>query len=376
MTMSTGGSIVRPSIAVDFHVAAGKRQGTRTFLEGIYPSNGSLDQEFAVHRILDRGQSDAGLINVHRFPSRGRMGRYLLGARRLERALRPDGWHFQYLLPLGLSRPAALTIHDVLPLTHPHLFTSGQRAYFRALMMRSIQRAKVITTGSHFSANAIATHASIDERTIHVTGYGVQPDLFQPHPLASDSETLRSMGIPEQYFLCVGRIERRKNHAAAFAAFARLVGSNRTALVVVGSPEKTGPDLGKLAQSHGVLGRTRHLANVAPRGLAVLYRNAVALIAPSLAEGFDLPVIEALASGCPVIASAIPPHEEVLAGHGLLFNPSSVEDLRRHLQEVLDERPKELVRRGLRRAQDFSWQAAQTRIAKAFRELLEAPLRP
>ena len=119
----------------------------------------------------------------------------------------------------GLRVPVVVTMHDVLVLSAPELFSAPIRANFRALAGPLARRAAVVLTGSQASARDIAEHLRVPPERIVVTPYGVEP-RFRPAP--ATPELLARLGIDGPYVACVGTLEPRKNLVTALRAFARI----------------------------------------------------------------------------------------------------------------------------------------------------------
>ena len=253
--------------------------------------------------------------------------------------------HTQYALPLRPSCPCVVTIHDLSFERRPELMGWKDRLVFRRVVPRAARRAARVLTVSERTKRDLVELYSLSPERVLVTPNGVDP-AFGPGDGAHD------------YVLAVGAIQRRKNQLAALEA-ARAV---RLPLVVAG-PEKD-PDLAAELRRGGA-----HLeGHVETERLAELYRGAACLVQASRYEGFGLPVLEAMASGTPVVAVREPALEEV-AGDAAVFVESR--DLADGIRHALGDRER-LVVAGLERARAFSWRATAERTLAVYREILEA----
>jgi glycosyltransferase involved in cell wall biosynthesis len=267
-------------------------------------------------------------------------------ARSLPRALRrlgADLCHVQYALPLRAPCPCAVTIHDVSFARGRELMGRKDRAVFRVVVRRAVRRAaRVFTVSERTKADLVDLYDVPAERIV-VTPNGVDP-AFSPGPGSHD------------YVLAVGAIQRRKNQLAALEA-ASEVG---LPLVVVG-PEKD-PALAAELRSRGA-----RLEGFVPIDrLADLYRGAACLVQSSRFEGFGLPVVEAMASGTPVVAVDDPALREVGASAAVLVPEDGLAE---GVRTALGERER-LVAAGLERARAFSWRASAERTLAVYREIL------
>lgn len=199
-----------------------------------------------------------------------------------------------------------ITIHDTAYLTYPNTMPKIRRLYLQTMIQRSINHAELIVTDSKSVADELK-HVYKINQPVHPIQLGVDRLKFTPEKSEKDAEVLNQCNITNPYYLFVGTIEPRKNIETVLRSFQQSEKRGlQKELVIVG---RYGWMVDKnLLQAEGV----RWLGHVNDDDLPALYRHADALIAPSLYEGFDLPTVEALACGTPVIASDIPVHREVL----------------------------------------------------------------
>ena len=223
------------------------------------------------------------------------------------------------------------------------------RTIFRRVVPRAVRKAARVLTVSERTKADIVELYGIPAQRIVVTPNGVDPVFVRPRDRAVTRVT-------RTYVLAVGAIQRRKNQLAALEA-AKAVG---LPLVVVG-PAKD-PELAEELRRRGA----RLEGYVATERLAELYRGAACLVQSSRYEGFGLPVLEAMASGTPVVAVPDPALREV-AGDAAIFVEEA--ELADGIRRALAERDR-LVAAGLERARAFSWRAAAERTLAVYREIL------
>ncbi len=166
------------------------------------------------------------------------------------------------------------------------------------------------------------------------------------------------------YFLYVGNTKPHKNVKTLLSAMALLTQHYDATLVIVAKPNAW------LTQQTTAAGLEQHvttLSGIDDRELATWYRGATALVMPSHYEGFGLPVLEAMACGCPVVGSDCTSIPEVLGGAGLLFDPHDVDALADKMRTLLaDESQRaELKVKGLSRATAFTWDSVASRIRES-----------
>jgi glycosyltransferase involved in cell wall biosynthesis len=330
-------------VLLDADVLGRQRTGDETYVENLL-------------RELPAAAPDLSFTAVTRFPERVPEGiealdlpagsqelRMAWGLPRVLRRVRPRVGHFQHALPLGAGR-SVLTIHDLSFEREPELMPRKDRWVFKTVVPRSTRRADRV----------IAVSERTKEDLIEL--YHLPADKIRVIPHGVDSSFSPGGGDGGGYLLFVGAVQRRKDPRAALEAAQEL----RMPLVVVG-PEREPALAGELRRLGADL-----RGYVEKRELARLYRDAAALVVPSRYEGFGLPVLEAMASGTPVVAAPDPALLEV-AGDAAVYADQG--DLSGAILHALDHRA-ELREAGLLRSALYSWAEAARRTVEVYRELL------
>jgi glycosyltransferase involved in cell wall biosynthesis len=243
--------------------------------------------------------------------------------------------------PLRSPVPFAVTLHDLALVRHPELFPRWHRLSGRAGIGRVARAADRVLAVSEFTKREAVELLGVPEERVTVIGNAVEP-IFSP----SVSET------QGDYVLAVGTLEPRKNLGRVAEAAAHAGAELR----VVG------------ARGWGGVETPGWAGEVSDDELAALYRGARALVFPSLYEGFGLPIVEAMASGTPVVTSRGGATEEVAGGAAVLVEPLSVESIAAGIAEA-DTRHDELRALGLERAKAFSWASVADAVERVWREL-------
>jgi glycosyltransferase involved in cell wall biosynthesis len=230
------------------------------------------------------------------------------------------------------------------------------RVIFRTVVPRAARRATRVLTGSELSRSDLMEHYGLSEDRILVMPYGVDP-AFGPDGRKEDSGP---------YVLCVGALETRKDPVSAVEAIA-LVPELR---LVLAGPDRGGTEAVREAVARlGLAHRVDLLGYVDQERLAALYRSAACLVFPSRYEGFGLPLIEAMASGTPVIAARTGALPEIAGDAAVLVEPESPTALARGIEDALTDRER-LIAAGLERARLFTWAETARRTLDAYREVL------
>jgi glycosyltransferase involved in cell wall biosynthesis len=320
------------------------------------------DETYALNLLRELGQLASGagirLVAVTRHPELVPEGvepcelearsQELRMAWTLPRALRrlgADLCHTQHALPLRPPCPCVVTVHDVSFARDSSLMGWKDRTTFRLVLPRAVRHAdRVLTVSERTKADIVELYGVPAERIV-VTPNGVDP-AFLPGPGEHD------------YVLAVGAVQTRKNQLAAL-----------NAAVAVGLPlVVAGPVKDEAVAEKLRMGGARLEGYVTTDRLADLYRGAACLVQPSRYEGFGLPVVEAMASGTPVVAVPDSALKEV-AGAAAVF--VSEDELANGIRTALAERGR-LVAAGFERVKAFSWRASAERTLAVYRETLAA----
>lgn len=270
---------------------------------------------------------------------------------RIRRDLRSaDVVHHPFTAPVPWPARDASVVVSLLDVQHldlPHLFSRAERLYRRRYYDAAARRADVVVTISAFAKQGIVDRLGVDPDRVHVAHLGVNVEEFVPN-----------QGERERFLLYPARGWAHKNHPRLIEAVRLL--------------RQDDPDLRLVLTGGGLDGLTDLPDWVEVRGLVSraelrsLYRQAACLVFPSLYEGFGLPPLEAMASGCPVAASTAGSLPEVCGDAAVLFDPEAPEAIAAGVREAL-ARSAELSARGPAQAARFSWAACADAHVAAYR---------
>jgi glycosyltransferase involved in cell wall biosynthesis len=276
-------------------------------------------------------------------------------------------FHFPFYYPPLLPHCRyTVAIHDVLVLEHPEWFPRAWANPIRRLLPRGARRAAAVIASGTANAEKIAALCRMPRERVHVIPYGLDTDLFAPPAAARMSEVLARLGVRSPFLLQVGAFEPRRGIDLSLAATAALRAEGRAVeLVVVGVPRTPVPELAARPPWLHVIGR------VDDADLPALYAGATAVLAPSRGEGFDLPVLEAIACGAAVVASDIDVHREHFASAVELFASGDAGALAAACRSVLlaDGRATALRAAGPCHAARFTWRECARRHVAVWREV-------
>ena len=288
-------------------------------------------------------------------------------------APKSDIFHISNLLHKypAASRLSA-TLHDLTPWILPDCHTPAMVAADKAFASRILRRAAgVIAVSEHSKSDAVRI-LNLDPEKIEVIYPGVS-DRYSTVPKQAAAAAAAALNLRKPYFLSLGTIEPRKNLDTLLTAWESLPASFRDGyeLVIAGMPGwRSGATLRRIQEASRD-GRIRYAGYVAEALLPGLTAGAEALVYPSLYEGFGLPVAQAMAAGCPVIASNVSSLPEITGGDALLADPLSVSELAAAIQKMGDS-PDLRVRlraAGIERAARFTWNSAAAASLRYFAKI-------
>ena len=261
-----------------------------------------------------------------------------------------DVLHFSdWMFPPQRAGVRATTIHDLVPLHHPEWTTARTRSMHARKYRNAAQTCDVVYVNSEYTGRDVVETLEIEPERVKVARPAVK-DVFRPDGPASD------LGAP--YVLTVATLEPRKNLQTLVEAHRLLAGD--LLLAVVGA-EGWGeqPFLGD--------SRIRRLGFVSDEELARLYRGASVAVYPSRFEGFGIPVLEAMACGCPVVSSAHPSLDEASGGAAVRAEPEDPAAIAEAVEQALGER-EGLSAAGIEHAKRFSWRAVGEIFLRGYEE--------
>ena len=339
-------------------------------------------EEFEIVLYVNRRFVDAHPHLVARFTTRvapmsgsSRALRVLAESTWLAVRARRDGCtvvhHGGGTMPMVRTVPGIVTIHDLQPMANPERFGVIKRSYIRTVVPRSLRRAKRVLCLSEFVAGDVVTRVGVDRDLIRIVPCGVD-DPGAVFDAQRSADLLTELGLQGRPFILYPAITYpHKNHASLVAAFAKIAADHHEVrLVLTGG---VGPSEGLVESTiaaYGLTDKVVRTGRIPETDLDLLYRSATAMAFPSLYEGFGVPCLEAMARGCPVIASDVGGLPEVLGDAGVFVGPLDVAGLAAALESVLDDpfARSLLVRRGFERAKLFRWPASARSLLAVYRE--------
>lgn len=293
-------------------------------------------------------------------------------AQKLTREHRPDIFHGpSHILPLR-KQPGVkyvVTIHDLAFRVLPEQYEWQHRLYYGWQVARSLRMADLVVADSHNTRRDVVRFYQVPPERVEVVHLGVADQFLR------GAETRLPRAEAERYFLSVTTHPRRKNVLGALKAFATFAHGMDVRYVVAGlMREPQQQEFLALADQLDVRNKVRLFGYADDSQLVSLYQNAEFTLYPSFYEGFGLPVVEAMACGCPVIASNTSSLPEIMPDAEWMANPHDLGDMAGKMQRILDLSLDERRRIGDKNqlhARNFTWEKAARRMIALFAGLVD-----
>ena len=280
-------------------------------------------------------------------------------------------------IPLRAPCAVAGIVQSLQYFTHPDVYSFSRKFYLRTMVPASMRRSDVVIQLSEASKSEVIQRFNIPSSKIRVIHHCLH-DVFRPEAQEGDEAAVRRvLGSDAPYIFYLSALYPYKNHARLIEAFSRIHNDfPRHKMLIAGSdtPEMGKEALAEVAQRFGIRDKVILAGRIAQSDVAPLYRGAELLAMPSLDETFGLPVLEAMAFGCPVMTSAISATGEVAGDAGVLVDPYSVDAMTAGLRAILgsEDYRQDLSKRGIARAALFSRDAMMGKFAEIIRSLAGA----
>lgn len=274
------------------------------------------------------------------------------------------------LQPRIYDRPSVAILHDIQEQYFPEYFSEADLLARREIYPEICRASTTLVTVSEFCKRSMVEKFGIEPEKVEVVYNAPQAGLVDRDP--DDQGVWRREPLPDRYLFYPANCYPHKNHRLLLDALVRLRGEGRDipAAVFCGFELPGGFALRSEIARRGLSEHCRVFEEVEVDELRYLYRHALALVVPTLFEGFCMPAVEAMACGCPVVCSDLPALREVAGEHALYFEPDHLERLCERIERVATDGAlrDELTRGGRLTAQRFSWDKSAERMLDIFRQ--------
>jgi glycosyltransferase involved in cell wall biosynthesis len=268
-----------------------------------------------------------------------------------------DVVHSPFTVPVPRTKlPTVVTLHDLQHRDMPSFFSRAERAWRSVAYDRAARRATLVITPSEFSKQRIVEVLGVAPDRIEAIPHGIDHARFRPGPVDGDAAVLARLNLPQPFLYYPANLWPHKNHARLIEAFGQLDSEMHLVL--------SGADYGRLSDLR-LSDRVHHVGRLPFETLPAVYRRAGGVVYPSLYEGAGVPPLEAMACGCPVAASDIPPVRELCGDAAVLFDPEDVSAIAAAMG-TLSSRFEALRQAGIEHAARFTWRASAERHVAAY----------
>lgn len=292
--------------------------------------------------------------------------------------------HYPYFEPFFLTLPLSkkykriVTVHDLTPLVFPEHFPKGIKGAIKWQTQKlNLQRSDRILTDSHSSKKDISKYTGISVDKIDVAYLAAGEEFGVTKNLKLKTEIIVKYNLPEKFILYVGDVTWNKNLPRLLKA----VNKTNIPLVMVGKTlveenyDRSNPWNQDLVQTQKLASENKNIKRlgfVPGDDLVLLYNTATAFVMPSLYEGFGLPILEAMQSGCPVITTKEGSLYEVAGDAAFYVNAKDIESIADGVIKVFESSKlqDELSIKGLEQAKKFAWQKTAKETVEAYRKAL------
>ncbi|MDE0670526.1 MAG: glycosyltransferase family 1 protein [Caldilineaceae bacterium] len=283
-----------------------------------------------------------------------------------------DVVHFpDFIGPLQTRLPTVITVHDLAFLKWPEVLTDDAAAYYGQLPRAVRHAAGILVPSRHTAADLAARFPEAAGKTT-VVPHAVDPGFLQDSMEPESTAIPKPDWLPDDYLLHVGTLEPRKNIATLLTAFAMVHArpeGRRLKLVLAGASGWLQDDMEEQAAKRGIENACVFAGQLSEPSLAQAYRHAKCLVHPALYEGFGFTLLEAMASGTPVVCSNASCLPEIAGNAALTHDPGDPEAVASNVLALLnsEELASDLVNKGHKRVLEFSWEKAARQTLNVYR---------
>jgi len=284
----------------------------------------------------------------------------------------PSSYIIPALLPSSVK--TVLTIHDLVAFLYPKGHSKKATIIERLYLKRAIKKSTRIVAVSQNTKRDLIKHFKTSSDKISVI-YPSTSEMFKPILKSELQDFAKKTQLPDKFFLAVGTVIPRKNYANLIKAFAKIKAKlPNYHIVIVGSKGWQYEEIFEEVRKNRLQDFVHFLGYISGESLQNLYCLATALVFPSLYEGFGIPPLEAMSSGCPVIASSKGSVPEVTQNAALSIDPENDTEISNAMLKIAtdSEFAETLRNRGLIQSKKFSWLTSAEKLLQIIKSLVNS----
>ena len=265
-------------------------------------------------------------------------------------------FHTSYHPVPKLKIPTILTIHDLRFCHFPNTYKKSRLLFLRSVVPYSISNSNQILTVSNDTKTDLIKYYDVNPRKIAVSYNSVSSKFIKCNDEDNNIEVIHKYKLPKKYLLYVGNLEPRKNLEMLLKAYILLLNDYDIKLVILGKNDWGGSALFDMIHKNKLADKVIFTGYVDDNDIHNVYKNALVLVFPSLHEGFGIPILEAMASGVPVVTSNISAMPEIAGDAAILVNPYCENSIKNGIVKILSSQKirDNLIAKGIERIRQFS----------------------
>jgi glycosyltransferase involved in cell wall biosynthesis len=277
-------------------------------------------------------------------------------------------------LPVGTEKtgiPSLFTVHDLIYIRFPEYYKKIDRMLYKFFVTRSCRTATKIIAISHSTRNDLINLLGVDPNKIEVIYQSCNKLFYERVDESVKRNVRQKYALPEKFILCVGTIEQRKNQLAILEGLVKE--RLKIPLVILGKPTAYKMLLDDFILENDLRNQVLFLQNTSSCELQTIYQMAEIMVYPSFFEGFGLPVLEAQASGCPVITSNISSMPEAGGEGALYIDPTNSTEIGSAIRKILidDKLKEELIQKGTANSAFFADQMVAEKLMALYQSVVK-----
>ncbi|NHZ86298.1 MAG: glycosyltransferase [Planctomycetia bacterium] len=362
-------------IGIDMHTVDGTYQGIRTHVLEIFSRVIKLCPQIQFYLFLENPTSLSDFSNnfilpnvtTIRIPVSNPFLRLMWFFPRIQRKFNIDYFHSQYIFPFPLFSKGLITIHDILFETHPQYFSPFFKIRSKLLIKYAAKKSKHIFSVSNYSKESIINAYVINPAKVTVI-YNAANNVYSNKK--NKLNILNNLSLKQKkYLLTVGRSDVRKNYHTLIRTYSTLPNNVPPLLIVDSSSNHS--KLNHLIVKYNLSDKIKIISNINNEVLSEIYKNAILFIYLSYAEGFGIPIIEAMASGLCIIGSNTTSLKEIGKNTVYFINPDNQNEIAGAIQTLLknDKLRKKYEILSINKASEFSWDESAHKVAELYNSL-------